>query len=208
MGVGIAPVSDPLAYLPPPEVAGCGTVNYSITSGTAILNPGVYCGDSGHAAIQIGGTSQVTLNPGMYVVNGGGVQISGTSSLTGNGVTIYNTGAVSTYKPIIAQDSSVMDLRAPTSGVYEGILLFNDRTVSMGAGGGPNILGGSSGSRLEGVLYFPSVGLELTNGQAPTADYTIVVARQLGVSGNAFTVNGNYSSLANGSPIKVSALYE
>jgi hypothetical protein len=38
------PIPDPLASLAAPTFGGCTANNYKLTSGTAVLSPGVYCG--------------------------------------------------------------------------------------------------------------------------------------------------------------------
>jgi Flp pilus assembly protein TadG len=205
---GVAPMPDPLAGLPAPTVGSCTVTNYSASSGTITLNPGVYCGTGGNAAIALSGSAVVTLNAGMYILKGGGLTMQGNSMLKGTGVTIYNTGTTTTYKPIGMQDGSNIQLTAPTSGTYAGILFFNDRSIPYGTGGGANTFGGGTNSKIEGALYFPTVAVNFSNGQFTSAAYTIVVAKTLAVSINGFTVANNYSSLANGSPIKKSILFE
>ena len=71
-------VYDPYANLPVPTVAGtCANGNGSTLSG------GTYCG------LTLSGN--VTLNPGVYVVNGGTLKINANSNITGTGVTFYLT---------------------------------------------------------------------------------------------------------------------
>lgn len=208
ISTGVPPVTDPLAYLPAPTVGSCSPgfgSQYSVSSGSVTLNPGVYCG-----GIQTSGNANVTLNPGIYIINNGGLQIGGNSIVTGTGVMIYNTysGGISNYGTLNVQDAANLRLTAPTSGTYAGIAFFNDRSVPLGAGGGASLLGGGTTSKIQGALYFPSVRLEISNGQMLGAAYTIVVAYQLAVTNNQFTVANDYSSLANGNPIKTIALYE
>ena len=199
----IAPLSDPLSYVPAPTVGSCTVTGYSISSGSATLSPGVYCG-----GMNISGSAVVTLNAGTYILKGGGLALSGSSLLKGTGVTIYNTGTTSTYAPIDVQDSANMQLSAPTSGTYAGILLFNDRSIPYGTGGGANTLGGGSSSKLQGALYFPTVDLQISNGTMLSAAYTIVVAETMSVTNNTFVLSNDYSSLGSGSPIKATVLYE
>ena len=202
---GVVAAGDPLAYLQPPTVGACNKTNYSISSGSATLNPGVYCG-----GITISGSAKVTANPGTYILAGGGLNVQGNGSLTGTGVTFYNTKTTGyAYQPIYTQDQAVLSLKAPTSGIYAGILFFQDRSISstalnvLGADGGGTGVGG-----FEGALYFPTTAVSLTSGQNQNVAYTIVVADTISLDVNTFTVKNDYSSLANGSPIKATVLSE
>lgn len=65
-----------------------------------------------------------------------------------------------------------------------------------------NFAGGAS-LTLTGTLYFPTTGVDFSNGAS--AAYTIIVADNVTFTGGA-TLNNNYSSLPGGtSPIKGNA---
>jgi hypothetical protein len=150
------------------------------------------------------------VNPGTYILAGGGLNVSGNATLTGSGVTFYNTQKTGySYKPIFTQDQAVLSLKAPTSGTYEGILFFQDRSISSTA---PNVIGADGGGAgkggLEGALYFKTTPVSLTSGQNQKVAYTIVIADTISVDVNTFNVTSDYSSLANGSPIKATVLAE
>ena len=200
---GIAALGDPLAYVQAPTVGSCNPTyptGVNLSTGSLTLNPGTYCG-----GFTVSNSASLHLNPGTYVLKGGGINLSGNSSLTGTGVTIYNTGTSSTYKPIsMLNDNGTVDLSAPTSGSLTGILFFQDRSITSTAA---NVLGGGAG-KLEGALYFPTTPILLNAGQSTNAAYTIVVAKTINIQTNAFSINNNYSSLSGGSPIKSTALYE
>jgi len=71
---GTSSAVDPFADLPAPSYQGCNQSNLHLVSGSYYLQPGVYCG-----GIQIG-SATVNFAPGMYVINGGGLQISSTNA--------------------------------------------------------------------------------------------------------------------------------
>jgi hypothetical protein len=123
---GVSPASDPLATLPPVTFSGCDQVNWSqsSTNANSTLNPGTYCG-----GIKISGGS-VTLRPGTYVLNGGGLSITGNNTtVTGSGVLFYNTSSGYTVGNLSISGQPSVTLTAPTSGTYQGILYFRDRTM-------------------------------------------------------------------------------
>jgi hypothetical protein len=86
--------------------------------------------------------------------------------------------------------------RPPHRARLEGILFFADRTRLPTI----NPINGNSASNIVGALYFPKSYLSFSGNNSSTA-YTMIVADLLTISGNA-TINNDYSSLTNGSPIR------
>jgi hypothetical protein len=97
-----------------------------------------------------------------------------------------------------------MNLSAPTSGSLEGMLFFQDRSVSGTSAG--STINGNSGSTIDGALYFPTTTLTY-NGNSSSSGYSIIVADKWIANGNS-SLGNNYTSLANGSPIKGPVLSE
>jgi hypothetical protein len=62
-----------------------------------------------------------------------------------------------------------------------------------------NSFANGTSSILNGALYFPTTSLTYSGGSL--SQYTILVAYSISVSGSA-TLNSNFSSLPNGSPVK------
>ena len=179
----------------------CGPVNIQ-GNNTVTLRPGTYFG-----GIKITGNANVTFSPGTYVLGGGGLTVTGNSTLKGTGVTFYNGSTTGyAYAPIDLTGNETANLSAPTSGTYEGFLFFQDPSVAVGSAGSTIV--GNSSSTFDGIVYLPSTTLTYV-GNSSGSGYTIIVAYDITMTGNSsFTVGNNYSSLANGSPIKSSALYE
>jgi len=162
-GVGADP--DPLRTFPTPDPGSAPVMSSSalhVSGGSMILLPGVYQG-----GINISGSGSVTLLPGIYILVGGGLTLSGSASLTGIGVMIYNTGGTIpgtngaspqtvTAGPIQLSGSGSVTLSAPTTGTYQGMALFQDRssnqTVSL-TGGNMN---------LTGVVYAAGAAVQLS----------------------------------------------
>jgi hypothetical protein len=200
---GIASSADPLSYVQAPTVGACTYTGTSYTgSGSKTLTPGVYCG-----GISFTGSYTATFSPGTYVLLGGGLDVTGSATLSGTGVTFYLTKNSSyPYHPISLTGSTRTNFSAPTSGPLAGILFFQDRSVPVGSSA--STVTGSSASSWDGALYFPTTKLSYT-GSSSGSGYTILVAYDLSMTGSGtMTLGSNYSSLPNGSPIKSNALYE
>ena len=89
----------------------------------------------------------------------------------------------------------------------EAILFFEDRTVSWSGSSGNNTINGGSTLTLQGTLYFPTTNLTFAGTSSPTGTYTILIADTIKFTG-ATTLNNDFGSLADGSPIKTVALAE
>jgi hypothetical protein len=166
---GLPPISDPLAYVPAPSTSGsCTQTGYTLNGGSATISQGIYCN-----GITVSGNGTLTLNSGTYILMGGGLNVQGGSNLIGNGVTFYNTkNSTYSYKPITVSGGSSTNLTAPTSGSLEGMLFFEDRSITSSQ---KNAVSGTSGTVLQGALYFPNDELDYSGGCSATA-YTILVA--------------------------------
>jgi Putative Flp pilus-assembly TadE/G-like len=167
--------SDPLSYLTPPALQTPSYGNVT-TSGTQTLQPGTY------SSITIGKNSTVTMNPGIYYVNGsGGMTFNGAGTVVGNGVTIYFTNGA-TINATGGGNKLDIQLSPPTSGPYAGVLFYQDPNDTAAPS-----LGGDNNSYFSGILYFPKVQLTFF-GNNVSYSTGIVVADAIALSGNP-TVN-------------------
>lgn len=201
---GVWPRSpDPLGYLVPPPVGSCNFVDLALDQPSITLSPGVYCGK-----LEIKNDTVVTLNPGVYVIKGGEFSTGSNVRVQGNGVTFFLTdGPGYPMQPLSFQSSSVLDVSAPTTGPYAGILFYQDPDA-----GDESIIHrweSSSAHRLEGALYFPTQTVRFESSVQISAAYTILVARRIvGDSNSVLNINADYSGLPGGSPLKRLTLVE
>ena len=176
---GVSAAADPLASLPAPTLTGCDHHSFTVSSATATLSPGVYCD-----GITITGTSNVTFQPGNYILNGGGfTSSSSTTTLTGSGVFFYNTSAGYSYKPITLSGGTNVSLSAPTSGTYRGILFFQDRTINSSS---QNTISGGSTDNLSGSIYMPTGQLVFSGGSTSGPLTLAIVVKDFTVSGSSY----------------------
>ena len=111
---------DPLSSLEEPSFGGCDhNSKVSVSSGQSVtLTPGVYC-----KGISING--QVVFQPGLYVLDGVGLDIQGNAVVSNDenafgGVTFYLTGSGSKYADVKVSSGSNVTL---TPGAPERISL-------------------------------------------------------------------------------------
>ena len=202
---GVIAAADPLSQVQAPTVGSCAHTNFSLngnsgSSGSPYqLYAGTYCG-----GISVHGNAVLHFNAGTYVLAGGGMDISANTTMTGTGVTFYNTTGTGGYGGIKLNGNTTVNFSAPTSGSLAGILIFQDRAIPTT--GASSTITGNASSTFDGALYFPTTSVSF-KGNSSASGYSIVVANLLTLSGNA-SLGSNYSSLTGGSPIKGTVLAE
>ena len=160
-------VANPLASLTPPCSPCTGGTPLSTNTNTTI-NPGTY------SSISIG-PANVAFNPGIYIINGpGGLSIGANATVTGSGVMFYFTNGAT----VNMVGTPTVQLTAPSTGPYGGILFYQDPADTAGP-----TLGGNTGSSYNGILYFPSANLTFF-GNSTTFSVGIVIADAITLSGN------------------------
>ena len=191
---GIQPFTDPLAGVAAPPVGSCDHTSVVTISANRTLLPGTYCGGIN---IKKGTT---TLRPGLYVINEGGLNVASGASIKGEEVTIYNTYTdPKFFQPfnMASNYPNVVQLTAPTSGAYKGVLLFQDRRVTRGY---KNYLTKNEGTVYEGYLYFPSSPLRFTGGETWEVNPAkmVLIADMIELRGNIEIVSPGEERLPGG----------
>jgi Flp pilus assembly protein TadG len=174
-GVPAATVPPFLAQLTPPcNPCTVGTDPTPVTqNGITTFSPGTY----GSFPKITGGN--IVFSPGVYIISGGSISITGNPTITGNGVTFYFTNNAS----LSNTGTGVTNFTAPgPSGEYPGILFYQDPLDTNGP-----TLGGNSGTTYDGVLYFPTSNVTFF-GHNNSIDTDMVIADAITLSGNP-TVN-------------------
>jgi Flp pilus assembly protein TadG len=193
---GIAPESDPLANLPAPtyNAASCTAPPTGTTWGPATAGGTVcYSGD-------ISVKNAVTMSAGTYVFPGP-LDFSGNGSLTGTGVTLYFPGPNGTLGGP-GNGNTTLNLTAPTSGTYNGILIYQDPSdTNTGEFNGTPI------TNLTGIIYMPNAELEISGNTTVNLDTDLIIG-SLYDKGNATINMTDYSQTVTNSPLKSVALVE
>lgn len=168
--INLPPALDPYAHLtPPPQPAGCQTVPGGVRART--ISPGHYC-----SGMNLSG--EVTLEPGVYYVSGGTFRTNGNSNVTGSGVTIYLTGDAD----IQMNGNAHVDLSAPATGDYAGVLFWGDENNLQDTAA---IFNGTASSSLKGALYLPNQTVDMNGDFGGSAGCMRIISRFVDISGNA-----------------------
>lgn len=179
---GVQPRLDPLNPLPLPELTGCDyTSKITINSGdTVTLYPGTYCDD-----IDIRG-GNVTFAPGVFALDRAALSISAQATVTGDNVTFYISPNGDSNDNISVSGGATVDLNAPTSGIYRGLLFVQDPDSSENI---THKFTGGSSMDLDGILYFPGQEVHFSGGSEADSAELFMVARIVDFTGNAYIAN-------------------
>ena len=199
LDTGCTPPEDPLAgELSPPPVGPCdfGTdvTPYSFSgSGVPVppLQPGVYCG----GITFTGSNLDVTFEPGIYILAGGGMRFTGgDNTYSGDGLMFYNTDSAGyTFGDIDLGGAATVNFTASMDDddPYVGILFYQDPSPASAASGVEFIVHGTVTANLDGVIYFPDhqVRYAGTNDE-DTLCGPKIVARLVEFNGTNTTIGG------------------
>ena len=172
--------SDPLAALGLPSPGGLTNFGAVVVSGNSsrTLVPGIY------TSIQVSGNASATLSSGWYILEGGGLSVSGNANLTGNGVFLFNAGSLyngttdgGSFGSISLGGNGIISLSPLSSGPYAGVDLFQSRSNARALA-----LGGNGAGGVAGIIYAPDAAVGLSGNAQLTGS---LVASTLSVTGNA-----------------------
>ena len=187
-------IADPYASLPFPTYTSCASnAKGSEINTDTTLSPGTYCG-----GIHIYATAHVTLQPGIYVMNGGPFWADGSAVVTGDQVMIAFTGKGATLQ---IWGNSQVTVTSPISGTYMNMQFMQDNS-SLDTHSLWVSIGGSDadGGKLsyDGVAYFPTEtfwvrGNTTVNANSPTI---AIVASEVWPQGKS-TMNVTHNNTRN-----------
>jgi hypothetical protein len=132
-----------------------------------------------------GNGDTVTLNPGIYVINGGELHFESGTNGGGTGVFFYLVGAAN----LVIDNGANVNLSAPTSGTYSGVLVYQ----ASGDTAALSVQGGSSAS-FNGNIYAPSASITLGNGSGSTFN-SAIVAQSLTMNGGGTLTSSSTANL-------------
>ena len=143
------------------------------------MSPGVYCGDATHPAIHIGNAHSVTFASGVYILDGGGMNLGNSGAInqaTATGVCFFNTGTDATYKGIIIGNGVPFTASANSSGSQAGIVFYQDPSLNPGVNSTTTgRFRGGSNLNIAGSIYFPTTAIRFANGSTSNLSTALVV---------------------------------
>ena len=185
---------DPFASLPDPSIPNAPNNGDVRSNQTRNLTPGTYRG------MNIQGTAN--LAPGVYYIDGrrqgggnqnnGGLQFGSQAVVNGTGVTFVLTmsnppasGTSDLVAGLQINGGAQLNLTAPTSGDFKGVLIYQDRRAAMDTA----VINGNSASRLQGAIYMPSNEIRFNGTTGMDINCLQLVAFRLTFTGNSNITN-------------------
>jgi len=168
------PIADPYADIAVPT-ASTACVNPGTIQNTTVtptLNHPSGMKYNRYCSLTVKG--DVTFQPGLYIVDGAFTN-TGNTTLTGSGVTFVIGGDVT------LNGNLTMNLSAPTSGAYSGLLFFGDDDPTLES----IKINGNASSVLQGAVYFQTGNLLFTGSSAASDGCTQIIANTIEFSGNS-----------------------
>jgi hypothetical protein len=159
---GAPAVANPYAGLSVPSKGSWGSKQSDNGAATVTLSPGWYSN-----GLHITANRVVTLNPGVYYIDGAGgnLQIDSGAVVTGTGVTFVltsSTGKGNSYPSVSINGSSSINITAPSSNSAlgsdsSGVVIFEDPKAS-----GNLYITGNSSTYLGGAIVAPSMAISFS----------------------------------------------
>jgi hypothetical protein len=171
-----SPAPDPYAGLTAPTIAlSC----QNLPSPPTNVPSGTYCGGNKFQNLTITFADNATI-----VITGGLDLHSGSTSLTGTGVTIYVQSDGSSSQASKINATTTVNITAPTSGPYAGIALWF-------AGGSDVTYNGANGSAFKGAIYAPTSDVSYSGNAGSSSHCTRLIAASVDLAGTADAVFDN-----------------
>jgi hypothetical protein len=127
------------------------------------------------------------MNPGTYILNGGGLDIQGSGTVvTGSGVFFYNTSSGYTAGPLLMSGQPTVTLTSQTTGTYQGILFMQDHNVCPSTS---HAINGNTNIKYNGTIYLHCTSSSyvaqniLYTGESSTGYYSALVVDTIQING-------------------------
>jgi Flp pilus assembly protein TadG len=195
------PFDDPFEDLPTPVLPACNgnshnrlgvqpqeTLDLSVGTESAragYSSPGVYC----FKGLDVKGVLTLPSNSTIYI-DGSSFDVNSGASLTCSACTFILTSSTAATSPSTIADLNInggatLNLTAPDTGTYAGVLFYQDERAPFGS----SHINGNATTFFRGAFYFPNREL-VFNGTAGMSTACVqLVGRRLGFSGNAAISN-------------------
>ncbi|KLK91801.1 hypothetical protein AA309_18195 [Microvirga vignae] len=179
------PVADPYADVPEPVITGCDESDKVVsglveTERTDPINGPIKIFCSG---IEVEANTTAEFKPGLYVITGGELKVNNNATLKATGATFFF--ANNTIASI--SGSAVLDLTAPTTGMFAGLVFYGASCEDAPTECGEvfKITGNSSTTSIKGAIYLPGSTIEFLGGTNASSSCLQIIADKVTFTGNS-----------------------
>lgn len=166
---------------------GSSSSGGTTSSGAVTAQPGTYSDFTVNCDVQ--------MEPGIYVIDGGMLDINAQDSLTGNGVMFVlkngagikiNGGSNIDLTGMSEQNLIDAGLTSDDAAALDGMLIFEDRDSS---GNNQNKINGNSSQSLSGIIYLPVSEISFLGSARGSSRCLSIAANTVQIGGNADMTN-------------------
>jgi Flp pilus assembly protein TadG len=164
-------------------ITNSGTTS-TATPDQANVFPGTYTG-----GIKV--QCQTVFATGVYILEGGGLEIDGNYTVTGSGVMFVlkngayikiNGGTNVSLTAIQASDLIARGVPSDDANKLAGMLVFEDRN---GSGTNKNNINGNAATVLNGTIYLPKSNVDFSGTATVTSQCLMIASATINITGNA-----------------------
>ena len=188
---GESPISDPYANVALPDISAYPCINSTLSPpghSTLVVPAGPlrYC-----HGVSVSSGATLTFTSGTYYIDGNQVSATGGTINSTGGVTLVLTGSGSNYASLSLGGNVTVNLTAPNSGTFSGLVIYQDRNAPSSTS---SSIGGAS-QNYTGDLYFPNSTITY-GGNTSGSSCTHLIARQVIFTGTS-TFNNSCTNVGN-----------
>jgi hypothetical protein len=163
----------------PITAAACTANSFTVNPNESrTIGPGRYCN-----GLTVRG--ELSMAPGVYVIDKGDFKVTSQASIYGEGVTLILTGSSpSNVSTVDIAGGAEVNLRAPTwdeNASWHNILIYQDPTADYPL----NKLAGDSNFRLQGIIYMPRGSIRFTGSSGQHSRCLLLVAYRVNFTGDS-----------------------
>lgn len=190
--------TDPFANVQtPPDMNRCDSTGIDQNSHITMPADGVF--EVCNGGMSMNANKTLTLPAGLYYLKNGTISWQN-GTVNGTGVTIYLAGP--SVSGISINGNVSVNLSAPTSGPYDGLVIYQNRNLTSPPSHSMN---GGSTMLFQGTIYLPGSYVSYSGGNG--TNITALVANQINFTGNSTFGTDTTGSLT-GLPIVAAYMLE
>jgi hypothetical protein len=183
------PTTDPFSSVAAPSVpSGCNQAAIRGNQNSVSASSGTVC----YTGIKLTSGQTATLTDETIILNGGNLDVGAGATLTCTRCTFVLTTDASPVTSgsignVTINGGATVTLVAPTSGTYNGIVIYQDRRAPYCQN--CNKINGNSSSLIEGAIYMPTQEVQFNGNGGINTNCVQMVAWQIQFTGNTSVSN-------------------
>lgn len=183
----------------PSDFSSCGANPSAMSVGSQNSGQTV-SGGACYSSLSVGSNRTLTLRDGVFVIDGGSVNVQGQLNVINATIILSNknSGSSATIGGFDMNAQAELNITPPTSGKWKGIAIYQDRRAVDNSPTGninsssPNKINGGSQGAVQGVIYFPKQQITFNGNNGGAYKCTQIVVKRVVFTGtNSASITKN-----------------